>query len=955
MATVQEAVKRLTYVFTSDGADKVAADLKTVNDGQAAVSATSQKTEQASLSLEKSFSDLERRYISGLKAQQDYEKIQRTVNAAVEQNPELQSRANAVMAAASEQLKKTAAATDPLAELMNKARGAALGLAAGIGPLGAVLGSFGVAGVVVSAVLGGLAAAYKFVAEESERMGDRAIDLQKTAKELEQLAGITELTVGQIKGLHDAGDELGVDSKKIDTAIEGLTGRLNQAQSAAGTLFTAVRSLDGGLAMQLAASRSTAAGVDILAKAYSNAEGAQAKAALARAVFPGRDAAVMGPVLGKVDDAGSIAELSKATKELSATTDYQNKRWAEMREETKKLQESAKNIFASIFTEEGLAASLSAAKNMERLAKAAKETAEVREGLSWWQNFVLDIAHMEGGPAAHGPDIARLEALQAAQQRMAKGSGTTNLGADKESIDSWGKLSDAMRGVVATIAEVEDTTKTLQDIQKEAATTYNLLSTRMSALGDAATIAEKGQQRLAKIELDRLTHVFSLDDAENNALAVRAKSIAQVDAAIAQTGAYVGALGPLATVQDLVRQKMLAVTKANAEGAGLSKTQIADIKNLTAANAEWARVTEAAGIGVYNLAAAGKAAGDEFEAWKAKKLFDPNDPLQYAAAQQVMAEKLRQAKETAELAATPFKQLKQLQLDAANSTKAFDAFASTSLNTFTDSLASVVTGATDAKTAFHSMAMAILNDLAKMAIRTSITGPIAGALSGLLRPGGNSSLGTASSATGAAALTTAGTSLSAAATALMQAAVSLGAKGVAGIGAGGFNPLAMFSGSAGSGGAGTMTGNEWMASGQVYAANELSPLDIAAGVAHTGGIVGSGAIASRYVHPAYFDNAPRFAMGGIAGLGPDEVPIVAHRDEEVIRRDDPRHRYNNSGAGGGSSFAPVYNIDATGADPAALARLEKALDRHARATAMAFQQADQGLTGRQTSKRLLSN
>lgn len=48
---------------------------------------------------------------------------------------------------------------------------------------------------------------------------------------------------------------------------------------------------------------------------------------------------------------------------------------------------------------------------------------------------------------------------------------------------------------------------------------------------------------------------------------------------------------------------------------------------------------------------------------------------------------------------------------------------------------------------------------------------------------------------------------------------------------------------------------------------------------HSGGIVGSEATFSRYVHPSHFDDAPRFHTGGIAG---DEVPIIAKRGEGVF-------------------------------------------------------------------------
>src|SRR3954466_11998050 len=102
MASIQEAIKRLTWMFTSTGADKVADDLNKVGAAQANVAASAEKTEKASLSLEKSFDSLERKFVSTVRAQQDYAKVQDTVNQAVKQNPELQERANAVLESARE-------------------------------------------------------------------------------------------------------------------------------------------------------------------------------------------------------------------------------------------------------------------------------------------------------------------------------------------------------------------------------------------------------------------------------------------------------------------------------------------------------------------------------------------------------------------------------------------------------------------------------------------------------------------------------------------------------------------------------------------------------------------------------------------------------------------------------------------------------------------------------------
>ncbi|WP_316214292.1 phage tail tape measure protein [Bradyrhizobium sp. SZCCHNR2032] len=71
------------------------------------------------------------------------------------------------------------------------------------------------------------------------------------------------------------------------------------------------------------------------------------------------------------------------------------------------------------------------------------------------------------------------------------------------------------------------------------------------------------------------------------------------------------------------------------------------------------------------------------------------------------------------------------------------------------------------------------------------------------------------------------------------------------------------------------------------------------GLYHTGGIVGAEPTSTRYVHPAYFDHAPRFHTGGIAG---DEVPIIARRGEGVFTQ-------GQMAALGGGSRAPNVIIN----------------------------------------------
>ena len=57
-----------------------------------------------------------------------------------------------------------------------------------------------------------------------------------------------------------------------------------------------------------------------------------------------------------------------------------------------------------------------------------------------------------------------------------------------------------------------------------------------------------------------------------------------------------------------------------------------------------------------------------------------------------------------------------------------------------------------------------------------------------------------------------------------------------------------------------------------------------AGVGHTGAVAGRAGGVSRTVPGAIFAGAQRYHAGGIAGLRPDEVPIIAQRGETIVPR-----------------------------------------------------------------------
>ncbi|MDX3971172.1 MAG: phage tail length tape measure family protein [Bradyrhizobium sp.] len=126
MANAQEAVRRLTIQTSAPGTSEATAELNALAQAQRGVTVASETTERATLNLDRSFASIERRYVTQVKAQQDLERVQRQVNAAVALNPALQERANAVLAAAEARYNAlTKAANDNAAALERQAAEAA--------------------------------------------------------------------------------------------------------------------------------------------------------------------------------------------------------------------------------------------------------------------------------------------------------------------------------------------------------------------------------------------------------------------------------------------------------------------------------------------------------------------------------------------------------------------------------------------------------------------------------------------------------------------------------------------------------------------------------------------------------------------------------------------------------------------------------------------------------------
>lgn len=160
--------------------------------------------------------------------------------------------------------------------------------------------------------------------------------------------------------------------------------------------------------------------------------------------------------------------------------------------------------------------------------------------------------------------------------------------------------------------------------------------------------------------------------------------------------------------------------------------------------------------------------------------------------------------------------------NAGNHAKQASEVVGNALKGFEDGLVGIATGTKTAKEAFSDMATSIMNDLLRMSIRQSITGPLAAML-----------------------------------------------------GLGGGNDAGGDGGGSGVGMLGNLLGNN---SGSGWATDLFGSF----GLFHDGGVVG-GPTASAVTAPySLFSAAPRYHAGGVVGLGPDEVPIIAKKGERVL-------------------------------------------------------------------------
>ena len=541
MADVQQAVRRLSIQATTTGVTDATRQLNDLAKAQGGVAVASATTEKATESLDKKFASIEKRYISSVRAQADFEKTQRMVNAAVAQNPALQERANIILLAARERHDQLTKSQKAMAQASSELNARMQAAAQSFGAAGSALVALGPAGVAAAAALGLLAVGFKQAADAALALADRA-------GKLKDFAETTGFTVVQLQALEKAGHDVGVTSESVTRGLERFSVAMDDVKKGTGPVFEQLLEINPALAQQMKQVGSLTEAWDVFAKAIKQSDLEQANK-LARSVF-GRSGVEITRLARASADAGGIGGLTNQLKEVDRITTAQAERWDALGDQIAWNMKKAKENVAAIFTEPVLNAMLTFSNGLVELSRVARSFTMSDEMKLMFK--LMSAAASTLGAVGSGVSIV--------SGWLGKSSAPApSAGASFES--RWGDTSTGPAVGIDT-ARLEQQKRSLAQLVAEQ-------ERWAAAMGAAVTPAQQLKLSIDKVRLAQLENKISAEQA------AKATGVLKAQFSEQQFSAYISGLGQAVTVEDQVRQKRDQLNASMRQGAVYTKDQIA--------------------------------------------------------------------------------------------------------------------------------------------------------------------------------------------------------------------------------------------------------------------------------------------------------------------------------------------------------------------------------------------
>lgn len=609
-----------------------------------------------------------------------------------------------------------------LAEVFSVLEAKELSVASNMGIFGEILSVIGPEGLAIAAGFGAVLVVMDQLVASANRMGE-------LATQLSNLATLSGLSTSALQALLTVGASLGISTDQTSQYLIRFTQQLDAVRSGSGQLYDQLLKVDPALVVQLSVTKNSATALGLLAQAYIKAGASQN--ALANAAAGGRGGAQFGLLLKEIANSGSGVEgVTASVNKLDQITTGQIDTWKKLSAEIDDASISARNNIASIYTSGVLSAELAFYNTLLEISRIAKEFS-LSDDFKKYMGFQsasgkssTNVPASASASPTGGVFNAAVALFAVGVASFIRGVAIVSPANNYSTFQGQGNAKSTLNAdgsvVGAAPASAVDPTKGSLGVQAAQA------SAMVTALGSAATAQQKLDASTKQLNVDLEAGKITQETYN------KAVSGARLDAQISQTTLYNSSLGELATTQDLLKAKSETLAKANQQGAGLTTTQIAAIKNLTAAQNDNNAVTQAAQAGVFNLSAAQNAASETLQTWIYKGLVDKNNTEQMAAAQLVLARNIKATSEAAQVAAAPLQQLKQLELDGSNLAKQLDTATTSALNNLVQPIQDMMNGVTGLSAGFKNLGVVVLQAIQQMIIKMLIITPIAAALQSVL-------------------------------------------------------------------------------------------------------------------------------------------------------------------------------------------------------------------------------
>jgi hypothetical protein len=676
--------------------------------------------------------------------------------------------------------------------------------------------------------------------------------LAAEAVSLEKFAETTGLSTSTLQALTQAAAKHGVSADEATNSIVRFTSSWAQAREGGGQFLIQLQKINPTLADQIQRTKDSGVAFEILTKAIQQADAAgniAQRNLLLRAAGGRGGVASLAGVSAAVGGAGGLGNLTQDAVDAGRAID--EKLLKEIQILKAELDETTKHadlLMGTVGAKPILESGLAWQKMRVSMAETVIELEKGEATLGPWDRFFAQVARYQNGLDLT-PILKSPSGLDqsALNQNPAYPPQLNTAGFPAEPKDMKAQLSDMKQYV--------------------------------TLLGSGATESDKLKLKLLELQAS----VDGNSTAENKYAAAIGKSAAELDSYIATINLHNSALGAAATVSDIVTAKMATLAKQQQQGAGLTSDQLANSKRLIQVQADgtYALQGQIDGLRVqastYNMSA-GAAETYRIIQTKVNENLKNGLPALSGMSQEFY--------DLAKAAGAGTQALDKVKIDSSISFGRKTAFLLPEDVQIAQQLKGLYGNDIPAALASSEAAAIRLNnafaDFSNFS-RSTLTS-FATDMRTSLQAGANAWQSFQAAGVNA---------LNKIADKLMGMAID-GLWSKAFGGSSGFNILSLFG----------LGGNDI---GHATPSNPFpnyGPTGLL-----SGGMVGIDGT-PRYVHPAYFENAPRMGSGGMIDWAAGERPIVGHTGERVLNRQETT-AYNRGGSSG-TVFAPVYNIDASG-------------------------------------------